>query len=142
MRHRWGDEWFQKYGPDLYEAERWLEKNARRWGRLGGQIKEKWGRLQFYVTFHWQLHDLVYPGYCYIQWNRVFRWIDDLYQTEVFNWPRQLIVHYQQWVYKILYRRLVAKWPHIADEVAASAQWPEYLDTNVAKIHWKYWKRV
>lgn len=50
--HFWGDEWFEKYGDDLYEAIRRLEDRMRKWGRVAVSGKEKFGTYRDeYLTF-------------------------------------------------------------------------------------------
>lgn len=138
--HCWGDDW--KYWDDLNEVVGWMWTNSRRWGRIGGDIKEKYGTLRFYVKFHSMFQDLFYPGYCRNMWpNWAFRLDMAVYMSK-YNPIRWLIQKYQFWVYKLLYRRAVAKWPHISDEIVCDADVPELLDPSIQKIHWKHWTRV
>ena len=50
--HFWGDEWFKKYGDDLYEAIKKLEYRMRKWGHVKVYGKEKFGTYRDeYLTF-------------------------------------------------------------------------------------------
>src|SRR5271166_5543033 len=66
MSHEWGEEGFDWEGLD--KAGRMIGDFCRRWGRFGGQIKEKYGTLSFYMHFtSFDLHTLFYPAYIYCQ---------------------------------------------------------------------------
>lgn len=126
--HSWGDEWFEENEVEFDKVVSWFSINARRWGRLGGQIKEKFGTLRFYVTFHYQFHDLVHPGYVYSRWPK-WLWVLDLKITgSYFYTPIRTLIHrYQTFVYKLLYKLAVKKWPHFKDEILCYADYPEFL---------------
>lgn len=41
--HRWGDDWFEKNGNDLYAAIDYIMRGWHKWGRIGTHGKEKYG---------------------------------------------------------------------------------------------------
>jgi hypothetical protein len=45
--HYWGDEWFEKYGDDLYEAGAWIATELYRRTRCHLIYKEKYGTLRY-----------------------------------------------------------------------------------------------
>ena len=126
--HQWGDAWFEAHGADLDAACDFLRDYCRRYARLGGDVKEKWGTLRFYAHFHHQLHDLFYPGYAYCQWP-YWLWIFDLrvYCSPAFNAVRRAIQTWQIFIYRRAYRLTVQRWPHLFRELLFSADYPEFL---------------
>jgi len=58
--HDWGEKDFDWGG--LADATHIVHDTCVRWGRLGGQAKEKFGQLRFYAGFgNLSLHSLMYP---------------------------------------------------------------------------------
>lgn len=110
--HKWGDEWFKKYGPDLYEAIDWIEEELR---KSGIQIigKEKWGS---YCEEH-----------CFFDENRLEE------QYEAYNKTFQLAC--QKWPY--LTDELISDIDHY-DLIKPG----KYGEIDGKKIHDKYWKVI
>lgn len=98
--HRWGDK-----GVDwqaISEAASYIGKGLRKWGRVTVfDYKEKWGTVRVYCSFGL----LGLPGH-------------------LLNW---ILIPYQEWLYLHLYKKAVAKWPHIRLEILSEADWPELL---------------
>src|SRR3990167_7735500 len=74
--HLWGDEEFDWAALDA--ASGYLEKQCKRWARLGIWTKEKYGTLRVsttcaYITEFNVLHGVVYPGYCHYMFPNWFR---------------------------------------------------------------------
>jgi len=126
--HDWGSEWFEKYGEDLNDAVDFVAHYCMRWGRFGGDHKEKYGTLRFYAMFHHQLHDLFYPGHYYIRWGKPFVWIDHFYMRGPFGWFRALIQRWQTKIYRRAYRLALARWPHLRKEILCCADYSELLE--------------
>ena len=125
--HQWGDEWFEKHGESLDAAVMYLARFAKRWGRLGGQAKEKFGTLRFYAKFHSQLHDLVYVGHYYIRWGRFGQALDSIYMRKFFNPVRSAIAWYQIKIYRAAYKSTLKKFPHLRMEILCDADYDEFL---------------
>lgn len=133
--HDWSDEW--PYFSEVEQAAAYIGAFCRRWGRFGGQTKEKYGTVRFYVNFHYQLHDLVYPGYCYIQWRSWWRKLDSIYMRHTFDWCRRAIHWWQRKVYKWAYRRAAKRWPMIWNEIYYMADCQELLPEFPYRAFWK-----
>ena len=129
--HDWGDEdW--NYWDDLSKACAIIRFWCFKIGRFGGQIKEKYGTLRFYANFHYQLHDLFYPGHYYIRWGNFLNRLDltitqgklaCLYQPFI-GAPIRV---YQRFIYRFAYKRALSAFPHIREEILCCADYPELL---------------
>ena len=120
--HIWGDDDFDWKALD--DACQYLEKNCRRWARLGVWTKEKYGTMRVsttcaYVTEYDLLHNLIYPGYARIVWPKWFRsYIDwPLGKALGFVGIIRLIQRYQNKTLKFFWNRAAKKWPHIKEEI-------------------------
>lgn len=123
--HNWGDSW--PFWNDLDKCIDFVWWFSTKIGRFGGQTKEKFGSLRFYVMFHYQLHDLFYPGHYYIRWGKFGQFLDSIYTKPFFNPIRRLICVYQEQIYKLIYWIAVRRWPHIMDEIVNSCDYDELL---------------
>ena len=124
--HLWGDKW--RYWNMLGRAMGDFSALAHK-ARLGGDIKEKWGTLRFYVKFHHQLHDLFYPGYAYCQWPTWLWWLDcRIYCQPLFDPIRWFIVKRQYKQYRAIYSAIIAKYPKIRNEILCVTDYPELLE--------------
>lgn len=116
--HYWGDEWFKKNGDDLEAAMRFIQGYCRRWGRLGGYIKETYGTIRFTPRFHTHIYDLFWPG---CGWGSGPIWprrVDCKYYACVERNPlRDLIVRLQKRIYRSAYVKAAEKWPHLIGEI-------------------------
>lgn len=136
--HQWGDKWFEEFGSQLDQAVDFVSTYCRRYGRFGGQTKEKFGTLRFYVMFHYGIHDLFYPGYYFIQWGKILSTLDNkIYRTKFFNPIRNVIRKYQTFVYTRAYKLAARKWPAIKTEIYVMADCHDLLqdDFDFSK-HW------
>lgn len=119
--HEWGDPDFDWKALD--DAGWYIEKNCRRWARMGIWTKEKYGTLRISDTCaywsYWPIHEMFYPGYVYYRWPKwMIKWIE-YPLAEVFMFLRitKLINRYQTWVLKFFWRRAAKKWAHISEEI-------------------------
>lgn len=124
--HDWKDQTFD--WKSLHEAELYITSFCRKYARLGGQSKEKFGQLRFYAKFGLSLHSLFYPGYHYNQFPK-WLWTLDIYVlTPTLQFIFGKVFHkWQSYIYGLAYRRAIQKWPHIWDEIVAAADYPEYI---------------
>lgn len=126
--HYWGDDWDGWDDLSRVCDEMWTF--TRRWGRLGGDIKEKYGTLRFYAKFHHMVHDLIWPGYVYCQWPKWLHFLwswDCWYYDKYCSRLRYCIVKYQYWIYRLAYRRALRRYPQIRKEILCAADYPELL---------------
>ena len=136
QHHDWSSDW--PYCSQLNNASSFIASFCRRFGRFSGPDKEKYGTLRFYCNFHYQLHDIFYPGHAFIRWGRIGMFIDRIYCKPFFNPLRRLIVSYQTIIYRIAYRLAAARWPMVYNEIYCDADYPEILQRDFD--HSLYWK--
>ena len=108
-----------------------IERYCVKWGRFGGQSKEKYGTVRFYVQFvctHEMLHSLIYPGYVYVQWGLKMRKLDELL-TSICNFLKitTLVFYWQKFIYKKAYQRVIKKYPAAKNMIIQCADYREFL---------------
>lgn len=124
--HEWGDKDVDWRGID--DAADYIATYCRRWGRLGGQHKEKYGTVRFYAHFgHLSLHGLIYPGYVYCQFPPWLSRIDRATQRPLQFCFGSLFYWNQRRVYSRAYRNAVKLWPHLQVEILSDADYPEFI---------------
>ena len=124
--HSWGDENVDWAG--IGDSCDILYK-CKTWGRLGGQIKEKYGTVRFYASFgHLSLHTLIYPGHYYIRFPEWLYQLDNKIFTPILNFFfGKLFFWWQKKVYSHYYHVCLKKYPHLAKEILSCAVYPEYI---------------
>src|ERR1700677_1913581 len=138
--HEWGEEGFDWNGLD--DAGRIVQDACRRYGRFGGQVKEKWGCLRFYAHFSgFSLHAIFYPGYVYCQFPKWLWNLDCTLSRTVFKPLHGVTYWWQTKVYNWAYQLALKKYPHLRDEILCDADFPELI-TGGMEVHNKYWKSV
>lgn len=125
--HRWGDEGVDWTG--INDAADYIGSYCRRWGRVGGQTKEKYGTVRFYAHFGWlNLHTLVYPGYASCQFPKWLWKIDITCIGPILQcFFEQVFVRWQKAVYSRAYINACKKWPHLQEEILSDADYPEFI---------------
>lgn len=125
--HEWGDDW--PYWKDLDNCVSYVYTYSRRWGRLGGQVKEKFGSLRFYASFGYlSLHTLTYPGYVYSQFPKWLWKLDIDYIGPILRFFfEKPFVKWQMIIYNRLYQNCLKKWPHLRAEILCGADYPELI---------------
>lgn len=126
--HDWSDDKFDWNA--LNDACYYVERNSRRWARMGIWTKEKYGTMRVsttcaYFTRYDFLHHIFYPGHVRYHWPKWFR--------RYIDWPfgclldnlgvLRLINKYQTAVLKFFWKRAAKKWPHISDEILDEYKW-------------------
>ena len=137
--HEWGDPWFEKNGADLSDAITYIRKYCRRFGRFGGDAKEKYGTVRFYCRFHYMIHDLIWPGYYFCQYPLHFLWSWDvlIYSRNFFQPFRQLLQKWQHFIYRRAYKNAATRWPHLKTEIYVMADYDELLKNDFPfEEHW------
>lgn len=100
-----------------------------RWGRFGGQIKEKYGTVRFYAHMgHISLHSLVYPGYVYSQFPNWLWKLDCNYIGPFLRFFfERLFVKWNIFIYNYAYQKCLKKYPHLRAELLCAANHPELI---------------
>jgi len=125
--HLWGDKDFD--WKSLDEAGHYLEKQCRRWARLGVHTKEKYGTLRVDTCgaywSSWPIHGWVYPGHHYYQWPRwmISKLEYPMWNVFSFMGVTSLVNTYQRSVLKHFWKKAANKWPHIAEEILDEYEW-------------------
>ena len=118
--HLWGSDFDWEA---LDDAGAYIEKNCRRWGRVGVHTKEKYGTLRVSTTAAFFCFEpfqcLIYPGYYGAQFPPWFRTYIDVPLGTLLETLRisKLIRKWQYVVLKHFWKRAAKKWPHIATEI-------------------------
>jgi hypothetical protein len=127
--HRWGDGF--PYFDDVDNAAYDIRRFCIRWGRLGGQAKEKYGTVRFYTNFGVRgLHSLTHPGYCHYAWYpRWLIYLDIYHLPKFFYWTgiQWFFSKWQPFIYNLAYKRALKKYPHIEAEILSDADYPELI---------------
>lgn len=100
-----------------------------RYGRFGGQTKEKYGTIRFYAHMGYlNLHALIYPGYVFSQFPD-WLWSADIYyigpalrfffERPFYWWNKK--------VYNWAYQRCLTAYPHLRGPLLCGADWPEFI---------------
>lgn len=121
--HKWGDlnvDW-----DGICDSAEFIGKNLKRFGRVDvSQYKEKFGTVRVYMNGFgiFTLHDITHPGYVYYQYKYA--------NIEVIpNWLNKLvIIPYQKFLYRFLYKKMVRKFSHLREEILCCADYPELLN--------------
>lgn len=166
--HYWRDEWFQKYGPELYGAIEVLENRIRKWAKCGVCGKEKYGtyRDEYFRMWDGGLYEIFFgyrawPGDGF--WQNLL-WKIDNYLVPVktrFGWSHKGLADFNRW---IGLTKMVHKWqvrmvnkafqvtckehPDIIDELVSDTDCYEMIkpckwgNVDGQTIHDKYWKKL
>lgn len=126
--HHWGDEGVDWEG--ISAAARYIGLGLRKWGRVGVcDYKEKFGTVRVYCSIGWySLLSVTHPGWMhygpYPKWLSTF----DIYHGhKLVRWMNFFVVPYHKWLYRRFYKKAIAKWPHLKNEILNSADWHELL---------------
>lgn len=128
--HSWYDKDADKVDWEgINDAAEFIHDYCIRWGRLGGQYKEKYGTVRFYPMWSLSLHHLLYPGHCFYRWPK---WVTtfDLYVFTPVCQKLGLSKLWNAWqkkVYSDAYLKAILKWPHLRAEILCGADHVEYV---------------
>ena len=128
--HNWGEEGFD--WNSLNECINLIHDTCVRWGRLGGQAKEKFGEVRFYAQFgNLSLHGLLLPGWYNYGW--MPQWLitfDNNVFTPVINkipFLKDVFYWWQKKVYNYAYWKAMRTYPHLRPEILSGADEPEFI---------------
>lgn len=127
--HDWSDKSVDWKG--VGDAAEYIETFCKRWARLGGQSKEKYGTVRFYANFGvFNLLSLTHPGYChygpYPKWLIHF---DIYYSPTIFKWSglAWIFSKIQPAIYSKAYINAIHRWPHLRAEILVDADYVELI---------------
>ena len=128
--HSWGDG-FEFFG-EVDQAAFEIGEFCKRYGRIYvSDSKEKFGGVRVYLMFGAiSLHSLLFPGWhCKHKLFPQWLWkLDIRVLSRVVGKLNNLgFVKWQTFIYRLAYKRAVAKYPIIRDEILRSADYPEFL---------------
>jgi hypothetical protein len=127
--HEWGEKDFDWNGLD--EAVTYISGFCKKWGRLGGQAKEKWGCVRFYARFGtYSLLSLTHPNYChYGPYPKWLMTLDIWYGSKILKYTgiRWIFSKIQPIVYNRAYQNALKKWPHLRAEILCDADYLELI---------------
>lgn len=126
--HSWGDDDVDWQG--ISDAAYFIGGFLKRWGRVHvTDMKEKFRSARVYTTFGWQsLFSITHPGWCYYSpYPKWLMWLDIYYLSRVIPYLNYVVFPYHKFLYRLAYKKALAKWPHLELEILCGADWPEYL---------------
>jgi hypothetical protein len=120
---------------ELNDAIWFCDENLRRFARLYGGGKEKYGHyIQYYSLWRGALFDLIQPHGAYVspRW-RVLAYDIDPILVKIFDKTglRWLFTQYQLFIYNIVMQRAVKKWPHLKRELLSNTSFPESITPGI-----------
>lgn len=126
--HHWKDEGVDWRG--LSAAAQYLGDYCSRWGRFGGQTKEKYGTVRFYAQLgQLSLHSLFYPSYYCSQFPNWLWSLDLYYITPALNFLfGKLFYKWNVFIYNKAYQNALNKWPHLRSEILVDADYLELIE--------------
>lgn len=125
--HHWGDNGVDFKG--IANAADWIGQQLVRWGRVNvTTTKEKFGTARVYCSFGWyQFHSITHPRHAYSQYPRWLWHLDCDYGNKICWLLNLLVVPYHRWLYRLVYRFALKKWPHLKREIIYGADKQELL---------------
>jgi len=125
--HEWGEKDVDWAGLD--DCCNILHNTCTRWGRFGGQTKEKYGTVRFYAHMGWLcLHSLIYPGYVYNQFPKWLWTLDCKFIGPILRFFFEKIwTKWQIKVYNYAYQKCLKKYPHLRAEILCGADNAELI---------------
>lgn len=125
--HSWGDgfPYFEEVNQAAYE----IGEFCKRWGRIQvTQTKEKFGTARVYCHFGvYGLHDLTHPGYAYSRYPKWLWNLDCRILSKLLSPLNRILIPYQEWIYRLAYRRALKKYPFIQEEILGGASYGKLL---------------
>lgn len=113
------------------DAAYYIGTFLKKWGRVPVRdMKEKYGTVRVYCKLGWDnLHDIFYPGYAYYQFPKWLKNFDIYYGDKIIKYTGLGFVsfYYHKFLYRLAYKKAIAKYPEIRYSILCSADWTEYL---------------
>lgn len=128
--HYWGDESFDWKG--LGKSEGIIRFWGKQVGRIGGDLKEKYGTIRWYTNPGGveRLYELTHPGYYGYFWGAedkpVWNVIDNMSYVYI-RFLNPLIKVYKRFFYAYAYHRAVKAFPELYQEILACCECDKLL---------------
>ncbi len=138
MSHIWGDEWFEKYGDDLYQAERYIRGYVKKWSSCNLITKEKYGSIRYEWIFppggavSWRKFDYLLAKVFGKKEVKPTQWTKESYYVPRIIWQGSWL--YRQWssfgryVLRKAVLNAIRKWPHIKREIVEDFDGGKYIN--------------
>lgn len=115
----------------INNAAEYIGEALKCFGRMNvTQYKEKYGTVRCYCVFGWyNLLNITHPGY--IAYWKYPNWLMDLdfkLFRKVIPFLNFMVIPYQKWLYRFVYKQMVKKYPHLKNEILWAADYPELLN--------------
>lgn len=129
VHHDWGDKDVDWAGIEA--AAEYIHSFCKRWGRIGGQSKEKYGTVRFYANFGARSFlSLTHPDY--VHYGPYPKWLMNLdiyYGSTILKYTgvQWLLNKIQPIVYNKAYHNALKKWPHLRGEILSDADYLELI---------------
>lgn len=126
--HTWGDKDVDWQG--INDAAEYIGEFCKKYGRIGGQTKEKYGTVRFYTDFCFCILNLTHPGHKhygpYPKWASTF----DIYYGPTalkYTGISWFMSKWQPMIYNMAYQNALKKWPHLRAEILDCADHIEMI---------------
>lgn len=115
---------------DLGAAAQYIGFRLRKYGRLPvTDCKTKWSEVRIYCNFGWySFHDITHPGHHYSRYpDWLWKLVNTRFMTTVVQLANIVVIPAHVWFYRNTYKKAVAKWPRLRDNILNGADYPEHL---------------
>ena len=126
--HHWGDEGVDWAG--ISNAAYYIGGFLKRYGRMQvSDMKEKYGTARVYCNFGWwSLLSITHPGWHhYGPYPKWLMKLDIWVLSRAIPYLNYALVPYHKFLYRMAYKKALAKWPHLELEILCGADWQEFL---------------
>lgn len=136
--HEWGDTFFQRFGKDLYKAEKYIHDYVKRYSLCNLISKEKWGTLRYEYIVPPGGHVMCRVGLRGLFKRKMYNGTWDY--PVIWAWNTSLV--YRMWQifgWKMVGRAIkkaAIRWPHLKDELYQDAAGLGLLGKEIEGIYW------
>lgn len=149
MTCSWGDPDWDEKTKHTFFAIRCFNFWGKKVGRIGGQVKEKWGEPRWYASLRGFrcLYDVTHPNYAGYWWSpergkKEFM-LDFINNVSRFYFNNYIVIKLSIWYqilfYNIAYWIAMLRYPSLAHDVYSNADWPELIFMGSKFAHCKWW---
>ncbi len=141
MSHFWGDEWFEKYGDDLYYAQMDIIKYTKRWSRCQLLSKEKYGTIRYEHILPPGGHVVQLKYAIWAPWKRKSKYIKGGYRPLLFAWNQCWLYYKWQWFGAYIcgkaIQKAVKKYPHLEVELCCDVMFETKFGKKCQDRYWR-----
>lgn len=141
--HDWSDDWFKRYGNDLYDAQLYISDYTKRWSRCNLLSKEKYGTIRYEHIVPPYGHAYCLVAAIWAPWKKYVKVGDKdySYRPLLFAWNECWLyrkwAHFGWYICGLAIKKAIRRWPHLEDELCADFM-PETKFGR--KCLGRYWK--